>query len=196
VCGTISLPASIVSVSSGTSGHAPVQAFQRLHRGYFFSLFYCFRSNPRGSGVSVAHAHHPLPHRGPMTKLPYSKPQLCAAERTEPLSEDSLLRGLCRPRSPNESMPTSWLSPRPTVRHSFSCCLWMEIRYRWWRQQPLPLQPAKLISEEESQIKQCRTKFQFFFCSRFTFLNLGAVRWDTAAYSLWIMRLIEKTIRS
>lgn len=70
MCGTISLPASIVSVSSGTSGHAPVQAFQRLHRGYFFRLFYCLRSSPRGSGVSVAHAHHPLPHRGPMTKLP------------------------------------------------------------------------------------------------------------------------------
>ena len=172
MCGTISLPASIVSVSSGTSGHAPVQAFQRLHRGYFFSLFYCFRSSPRGPGVSVAHAHHPLPHRGPMTKLRYSKPQLCAAERTEPLSEDPLLRGLCRPRSPHESMPTRWLSPRPTVRHSFSRCLWMEIRYRWWRQQPLPLQPAKLISEEESQIKYCRTEISIFRLQSFYFSEL------------------------
>ena len=93
-------------------------------------------------------------------------------------------------------MPTSWLSPRPTVRHSFSRCLWMEIRYRWWRQQPLPLQPAKLISEQVSQIKYCRRKFQFFSCTRFTFLNLGAVRWDTAAYSLWIMRSIEQSIGS
>jgi len=97
------------------------------------------------------------------------------------------------PRSPHGSMPTSWLSLLPTDRHSFSRCQWV-IKSRLRRQQPLPLQPAKLLSEEVSQIKYYRRNFKFFSCSPFTFLTLGAVRWDTAAYSLWIMRAIDEVI--
>src|SRR5579862_444721 len=67
--------ASIVSVRSGTSGDAPVQAFQRLHRGYSIHLFFCLESSPRGFGVSDgASARRSLPHRGPMVNSPLSKP--------------------------------------------------------------------------------------------------------------------------
>lgn len=198
MCGTISLPASIVSVSSGTSGHAPVQAFQRLHRGYLIHLFYCFREQSAWVWCDEWRRFGAPAHTASRTygKLSPIETDLCAVERTEQNSADPLLRGVCQPRSPHGSKPTSWLSPRPTDRHYFSRCHWMEIKTGGWRQQPLPLQPAKLLSEGESRIKYYRTKFKLFCSHRLTFLNLGAVRWDTAIYSLWIMWSVAQAIRN
>jgi hypothetical protein len=129
VCGTISLPASIVSVSSGTSGHAPVQAFQRLHRGYLIRQFYCFRSSPRGPGVSVGvQSTDPLPHRGPMStplretanSAPSNGPSRSRRTRYNAISVDRApLTGRCR---------TNRRSPRPTDRQYFSRCLRTEIK--------------------------------------------------------------------
>lgn len=95
---------------------------------------------------------------------------------------------------PSRIEPTSWLSPRTTDRHYFlaAACRWR--MNQWLRQQPLPLQPAKLLSEEVSQIKYDRRNFKFFSCSPFTFLTLGAVRRDTAAYNLLIMQTIDEAI--
>ena len=100
MCGTIDLPASIVSVSSGTSGHAPVQAFQRLHRGYLILLFYCFREQSawvwRGFGVSDGALGAPVPTASrTYNKLSPIETELCAVERTEQIPADPLLRGVC-----------------------------------------------------------------------------------------------------
>lgn len=114
--------------SSGTSGHAPVQAFQRLHRGYSIHLVYCFREQSASVWRGWRRlAHRSLPHRGTYDQLSPIETELCAVERTEQISADPLLRGVCEPRSPHGSKPTNWPLPRPTDRHFFSRCQWAEI---------------------------------------------------------------------
>jgi hypothetical protein len=187
VCGTISLPASIVSVSSGTSGHAPVQAFQRLHRGYLIRQFYCFRSSPRGLWSDGARRIDSLPRRGPMTNS-HSKPQLCAVEPDRadlsrirycavvvdraPLTDRCRRTGLCHSRRTDISFAAAsgcrFKSGGGDNSHSL-------------------FSPRNNYRKRKARSSNSWAKINFFTCTRWTFLTFGAVRWDTAAYNLWIM---------
>jgi hypothetical protein len=106
--------------SSGTSGHAPVQAFQRLHRGYSIHLVYCFREQSASVWRGWRRlAHRSLPHRGPMTNSPLSKPnsapsngpsrsqqiRYCAVSvNRAPLTDRSRRTGLCHDRRTDISL--------------------------------------------------------------------------------------------